>query len=204
VNSGDRPGSGRQARGERARLFVALELPDEIRAALATWAASAGEGIHDLRLVAADALHVTLCFLGSLPVGEITPIGEACAESVGGFGAAELSLGQAVWLPARRPHVLAVGINDSAGALAPLHAALSDALARGDWYRPEARPFLAHTTVGRVGHGARLRAVELPAPPELAFPGCTVTLFRSRTDPRGARYEPLSRVELSTPGSPSQ
>jgi 2'-5' RNA ligase len=96
-----------------------------------------------------------------------------------------------------------VRIEDPTSVLSAVQAAVSDAVAGGGWYRPEARPFLAHVTVARVARGARTRAIDLPVP-ELEFTGATVTLFRSRTDPRGARYEPLSRVELSRPGSPSQ
>ena len=48
----------------RLRLFVALELPEEITAPLARWAGDAFGGHPDLRLVRPESLHVTLAFLG--------------------------------------------------------------------------------------------------------------------------------------------
>jgi 2'-5' RNA ligase len=148
-----------------------------------------------LRLVSTEHLHTTLCFLGWRQVGEIDEIWGAC-ETVAGHRAAELRLGQAVWLPPRRPRVLAVELVDSAGALRRTQSALSDALAAGGWYRPEKRPFFAHVTVARVARGARPRRSELRPPPALELRGSRVTLYRSRLAPSGARYEPLQTMEL--------
>src|SRR4051794_24249122 len=58
----------------RPRLFVALDLPEPARAALVDWQARALAGRSDLRVVAPDALHVTLAFLGHRPEAEIGPI----------------------------------------------------------------------------------------------------------------------------------
>jgi 2'-5' RNA ligase len=99
--------------------------------------------------------------------------------------------------------VLAVRVDDPGGALDRVQSSLSDALAGGGWYVPEARPFLAHVTVARVARGARVRSVDLPPPSPLAFAGSVVTLFRSRTSPQGARYEALRRVELAGPSAVS-
>jgi 2'-5' RNA ligase len=141
---------------------------------------------------------MTLCFLGALPVSEIEPIGAAVAEAVGGFsggGAVPgLVLCAPTWLPRRRPNVLAVRVEDSLGALAAVQSALADVLVAGGWYAPESRPFLAHVTVARVRRGGRVRPADLVSPPPLEFAGAAITLFRSRTDPAGARYEPLRRL----------
>lgn len=176
--------------GERARLFVALELPHGPVEALVRWRQRAVAGIDGLRLVAPESLHVTLCFLGSLPGAEISAI----AGAVDGAGPLEvaLSLGAPVWLPRRRPAVLAVEIEDLSGALARMQASVAAALVAGGWYEPERRRFLAHVTAARVARGARIRAVELPAPEPFAFTGTAVTLFRSRPGPGGTRYERLS------------
>jgi 2'-5' RNA ligase len=180
---------------ERARLFVALELPEPIRRELADWLASAVRGLDGLRLVHEQDLHVTMCFLGWQAVGEIDSIASACAVLLG-EPAARLQVGGAIWLPRRRPRVLAVELEDLDGALAAAHSMLSDALEAGGWYRPEARPFFAHVTVARVRGRARVRAVELDAPLGLTLTGSRVTLFRSRLSPSGARYEALASVEL--------
>jgi RNA 2',3'-cyclic 3'-phosphodiesterase len=185
---------------ERARLFVALELPGEVREALADWRTDALRGISGLRPLAAEDLHVTLCFLGWRAVLDVAPISSACRIAAS-ESAARLVVSDAVWLPARRPRVLAVELEDADGALRRLQSTLSAALALGSWYVPESRPFLAHVTVARVSKGARPRARELPAPSSIGFDGRRVTLYRSRLSPSGARYEPLWSVELAPPGS---
>ena len=157
---------------ERARLFVALELPDAVRSVLAQWRPS----LEGLRLVDPDDLHVTLCFLGWRSSMEIDSILSAC-RVLEGAAAASLTVGEPVWLPARRPRVLAVELADAGGALGAAQASLSSALSAGGWYEPESRPFFAHVTVARVARGARQRPVSLDPPPALSFSAARVTLF---------------------------
>jgi 2'-5' RNA ligase len=181
---------------ERARLFVALELPDPVRAALVGWRPSDRR----LRLVDPLALHVTLCFLGWRLQREVDEILAAC-EVVGGSPAAALALAEALWLPPRRPRVLAVRLADDGARLAAVQSELSSSLQAGGWYVPETRPFLAHVTVARVPRDVRrMRAPELAPPPELAFAGNRVTLYRSRPGSAGARYEALGSVVLASAG----
>src|SRR5437588_446428 len=87
---GRRRGGGRHRAGvtshsaeERARLFVALELPVAARDILARWRAAALRETPVLRPVPLEHLHVTLCFLGSRPVREIDAIAAACGAAAG-------------------------------------------------------------------------------------------------------------------------
>jgi 2'-5' RNA ligase len=178
---------------------VALELPAGARETLEQWRSTAVPRGRGLRLVDPAALHVTLCFLGWRLAHEVMDIGAACAAAVGGWGPLELSLGGALWLPERRPRVLAVRIEDASDALIELQGSLSRELSGGGWYAPEPRPFLGHVTVARVPRGARARAVKLPGPPATRFLADRVTLYRSRLAPSGARYEPQRTVELAGP-----
>jgi RNA 2',3'-cyclic 3'-phosphodiesterase len=184
---------------ERARLFVALELPETARETLVEWRKSILSVNSGLRPVALEALHVTLCFLGWRPAGEIEEIADACGV-VADRAAIELSLGDAVWLPSRRPRALAVKLEDRDRALEAVQAELSETLRTGGWYVPEPRPFLAHVTVARVAKGARVRRHDLPAPPRVRLEGGTVTLYRSRLGRAGARYEPLRLHARSSSG----
>jgi 2'-5' RNA ligase len=188
--------AGDRATGEEpARLFVALELPAAVREALVEWRSAVLSGRSGLRPVAFEALHATLCFLGWRAASEIPEIAAAC-ETVADEPVACLMVREAVWLPARRPRVLAAQLDDPAGALASVQAKVSVALQTRDWYVPEKRQFLAHVTVARVAKGARVRREGAPAPPQVSFRGSTVTLFRSRLGRGGARYEALRSVEL--------
>jgi 2'-5' RNA ligase len=186
---------------ERARLFVALELPVSARDILARWRDATVRDDRTLRAVPVEHLHATLCFLGSRPVKEIDEIAAACAV-VAGEPVAETHLGPPLWLPARRPRVLAVRLEDPEGELARIQAVLGSALAAGGWYAPESRPFLPHVTVARVAKDARTKAPALEPPPAAEVQCSRVTLYRSRLGSRGARYEPLNGVDLgSSPGA---
>lgn len=183
-------------RSERARLFVALDLPGPVRRQLVPWGSRSVSRFPGLRAVAPEALHVTLCFLGWCDSADIMPISDACVAAVSGAEEPELSLGSAVWLPPRRPSALAVEVADANGTLAGLQAALAAALSAGGWYASEARRFLGHVTVARVSRGARVRGIELKLPPAAGFRAASVTLYRSRLERAGARYEALRTIEL--------
>jgi 2'-5' RNA ligase len=185
-----------EAAGARGRLFVALDLDDDARAALASWQAGVVSSHPGVRPVAEEALHVTLCFLGTCAMEGVDAIAAACAIG-SGAPLRGLSFGSAMWLPRRRPRVLAVTIEDGTGALARLQSALAGALEAGGWYRSEARPYLAHVTVARVAKGERPRIAPPPPPPPLTLAErATVTLYRSHLSPKGSRYEALRIVRV--------
>ncbi|MDQ6806449.1 MAG: hypothetical protein M3065_16120, partial [Actinomycetota bacterium] len=86
---------------------------------------------------------------------------------------------------------------DEGGALARVQSALAQALHAGGWYRPEARPFLAHITLARVAKDERLRAGPLPPPPPIVLADtATVTLYRSHLSSRGSRYEAVRVIRV--------
>ena len=175
------------------RLFVAAELPGEVVEALVGWRPR-DDG---LRPVAPEAMHVTLAFLGSREEDDI-PVVEAALERAQRPVTA-LALGEALWLPRRRPRVLAVELDDVDGALGALQRDVSAGLEEGIGWTPERRPFLAHVTVARVRPGGGGRLPEPGEPPVLGpFPAAALTLFRSHLSPRGARYESLWRGALDS------
>lgn len=132
-----------------ARLFIALDLPGELRQELSAWARCALRAAssqppapaprqarrgrvrehrvtgraHGIRTLDAELMHVTLTFLGSRQVEEIRSlcsIVECCAAPEMG----EVSIGAPLWLPTRRPRAVAIELHDDAGTLAELHRTL--------------------------------------------------------------------------------
>lgn len=175
------------------RVFVALELPREVRASLVRWCPR-----HDaLRPVAVESLHVTLAFLGERSEHEAAAVGgllEGVARPL-----RALALGDARWLPQRRPRVLSVEVCDGDGALGALQSELVARLGEAIGFVAERRAFLPHVTVARVrGPLGGLGRSQLSAPPGAGsrFAAEAVTLMRSRLGRGGARYEPLQRVAL--------
>jgi RNA 2',3'-cyclic 3'-phosphodiesterase len=128
-------------------------------------------------------------------------VGRVCSQLSPG-DPAPLSLGQGLWLPPRRPRVLAVRLNEGTGhgggvrRLSAIQAELSELLADGGWYEPERRTYLPHVTVARAGRRDRVAASPLPDPPTLSFTAPRLTLFRSRLSRGGASYEALCTLSL--------
>jgi 2'-5' RNA ligase len=178
------------------RLFVALDLPSGVRGRLLGWGAGTLTDIPGVRLQRPEAMHVTLCFLGGQPVGEVEAIADAMRRAVGSRAALSVTSGAGIWLPPRRPRVAAVELADDAGELGALQADVATAVSVGGWYEPERRSFLAHVTVARIGRNGLRRPPELPAPPAVSAIADAVSLYRSHTGPSGARYEPLTTVRL--------
>ncbi|MGH2914838.1 MAG: RNA 2',3'-cyclic phosphodiesterase [Solirubrobacteraceae bacterium] len=185
------------------RLFVALELPPEVRFALAAWARTAAASQRALAAVSAPSLHLTLCFLDERPVEQVDRIAAACAQGAAPAPIVELSLGAPMWLPRRRPRALAIGVRDPDGTLVALQRRVGDELVRAGLWVREARPFIGHVTVARVRSSLRGTAPTGPAAPAalpaiepLRFQADVVNLLRSHLDAGPARYETLASVAL--------
>jgi len=215
--------------GATARLFVALDPPREVREELAEWARLAaaatrrdagGRAHRELRPLAPETLHLTLCFLGSRPVAEIDALAGALAPCADHH--CELALGAPLWLPPREPRLLAVEVREESGELELMQRQLETALSRISGWEPARRRFMAHITVlrvrgraprmrrggGRAGRGERAvepaqaaagaeQAPALPPTPSLRFAGEAITLYRSSLLPGGAAYEALASSALA-------
>jgi RNA 2',3'-cyclic 3'-phosphodiesterase len=202
------------SRGATARLFVAVDPPELLCEELAAWGRDAVADWASWtarrrpgrapRLVDAEAQHLTLCFLGSRPVGEIEALStalERCEEPIG-----ELSLGAPLWLPARRARTLAVEIRDHDGGLAAVQARLSDVLSQASGWEPERRRYRPHITIARMAPGVAPRRAAtamaglLPPTPSLRFTPVAIVLYRSWPGPAGSRYETLATRGLPLAG----
>ena len=158
-------------RPERARLFVALDLPATVREALAAWRDAALAGDDAWRPTADAALHVTLCFLGWRAPADAGPVAGALERRVAPAAPLDLALGTAALLPPRRPRVLAVDLADPGGGLVALQAALAGDLAERELYVPERRPYRPHVTVARVRGRMRPARRDPPAAAGARVPG---------------------------------
>jgi RNA 2',3'-cyclic 3'-phosphodiesterase len=181
-------------------MFVALDLPEGAREALAAWRDALIEGRHDLRPVRVEALHVTLVFLGWQDESAAEAIAEAtfgCADP--DVPAPRLTSAELKPVPPRAPRLFALDLDDSGGRAGALQGSISEALATGSWYRPEKRPFWPHITLARVTRGERRVApLDGEPPPSAPFEPEFLTLYRSTLRPQGALYEPLARRLLVT------
>jgi 2'-5' RNA ligase len=194
-----------------ARLFVAVDVGDDVRAAAAAVRRSIEVRLAQVhenrpRLVwtAPSGLHVTLKFLGEQPEDRVPAIVKAIEQPI------VMAPFQVVWrgvgaFPSpREPRTLWLGVVDGAASLGAVEAEVArrfsaPGLAIGA--AAETRPFHAHVTLARVKvTGARLdwRAMlESAAMAPVSSVVSQVTLYRSRGLPGGAGYEALANGRLN-------
>jgi RNA 2',3'-cyclic 3'-phosphodiesterase len=202
----------------RARLFVALDLPEAIRDALAAWQREA-LAAEELRPANPQTLHMTLAFLGYRPEREMDRIASVATDVTAAAPEVRL-LPDPVPVPKGRPRLFAIDA-ESEDAIA-LQAEVEAKLVEAGFYEPEERDFWPHLTVARVrserrapeerGKGGKrrrwgrpMRVHDPPGPlPDALlepFRAVRVALYRSHLRPTGAEYAPVATVELPIAGS---
>jgi 2'-5' RNA ligase len=179
------------------RLFLAVELPPELRAALAGVQARLREAESGWRWARPEGLHLTLRFLGEVPEGRMPELTERFARAAASASGTEVeAAGLGTFPPRGAPRVLWVGLRDLGGdALAALAASL-ELEAREAGFAPEARPFAPHLTLARAAPPPRPRTPAAEVGVLARFPVEELTLFRSVRGRGGAVYTALARWPL--------
>jgi RNA 2',3'-cyclic 3'-phosphodiesterase len=188
----------------RARLFVALDLPQDVRTGVVDWQQTA---LADpaLRVVRPEALHITLVFLGYQAEKETKAIAKAAFATDAEAPAVELHAEPTGVPPGKRPRLIALGANSE--ETVALQAGVQERLVAGGFYEPEKRPFWPHVTVARVKPEARgsrkpalIRTQPHPLPEHMFrfFRPTRLVLFKSHLRRTGAQYEPMAELELPT------
>ena len=167
-----------------------------MRERLGEWRDRTIAGRDDLRPVRAEALHVTLAFLGYRPEKEAVAIAEAMSAAAENTTAPTLAPGDVVPIPPRRPRLFALDLEDEDGAGARLQQGVSDQLEAGRYFKPEKRPFWPHVTLARVKRDRRAEPLPSDPPPLGPFRAPQVTLYRSVLRPQGAQYDALASARL--------
>ena len=187
--------------GERVRLFLAVELPREIKEALDRLVTGVrGAGIRGLRVVNPEGIHLTLKFLGEVERNRIEHIVDEVRRVAKAYRPFTLELEGLGGFPSRgAPRVLWVGITGDTEPMLALQRELEEALELLGFSK-ERRGFRPHLTFARVGERAspadRRRASKIleviHLGPGLRIPVSGLSLMRSTLLPGGARYDRLA------------
>ena len=181
------------------RLFVALDLPDDLRDALARTGAEIAAR-HGGRAVPAESLHATVAFLGDVPPGMAAALEDALLAARG--PALRVRLGPLVARPsAGRARLVAVTLEDAGGDLVERWVRLAAAVASATGIAGEDRVW-PHVTLVRFRRPGRvdIRGEWYPGD-ERTFALGQMALYDSHRDDRGPpRYEPLVVVRLASAG----
>jgi 2'-5' RNA ligase len=183
------------------RVFLAITLPDPIKAQLASAVQRFAPLAIDVKWYTKDHFHLTLAYLGEVSPA-ILPYVTASADRVcaalppfachvAGFG---------FFGTKRNPQTLWAGV-EAGPELEMLHELLWKELKKFG-YANEEDEFHPHITLGRCRESARNHAVieAMDADPESDFGEwevARVTLFESRLTPRGPIYRTLGHSALT-------
>lgn len=178
------------------RLFVAVDVPEEVRdlvgVAVAPWRERYPRG----KWVPKQNQHVTLKFLGSTWPRLVEWVHEAVAsvaEAHAPVSTRALALG--TFPNARRARVLWVGLDDDDGRLARIAAGLDDVLARE--FAPEKRGFTPHLTIARFDPAVPLEGLDVTELVSGPFEVDRIVLYRSHLRRPAPVYEPLATFLLA-------
>ena len=189
------------------RTFVAVEMPAEIRYLLAgkqdELRALMGGAQRAVRWSRPEGVHLTLQFLGDVPLEAVDAILDAVRAGCVGATPVALRLGNVGAFPAiERPRVLWLGLDGDTMQLQTLQAGIAKQLgALG--YKPD-KQFQPHITLGRVRDGVTkdelasisqaLRHAGKPPTSRTSFTAHHVSLMKSDSRPGGAVYTALGVV----------
>ena len=178
------------------RAFIAIDLPESLRAALRRKQAGFRPVSPDARWTLPEGIHLTLKFLGEVADHKVREVSEYLkklgplepfAVRVKGFG---------FFPDSRRPRVFWVGIEESA-PLARLAEQVDQAMGTIGFAR-EQRAFHPHLTLARFkapqAQPALQAAISQDAEQDLgSFDVSEFFLFESKLSPHGAEYRKAER-----------
>jgi len=189
---------------DQVRLFVACEVPDDVKRDISEVIESLrGRSQNAVRWIKPEGVHVTLKFLGEVPVKKLPAVKLAIQEAVVGHSPFELEFSNIGTFGGREGlRIMWVGVAGDVLRLEALVRAVNAALAVVG-FEPERRPFRPHLTLGRVRDEVptRQRAeieVEVGKTdvPATSWRTTQVSLMRSKFTAQGAAYEVLATFPL--------
>jgi len=188
--------------GELIRTFIAIEIPDGIKAAMADVQGALRKTGADVGWTRPEGVHLTLKFLGPVEAKLIPKLSAALETAIKDEAPLAIEVkGTGVFPNARAPRVVWLGLGGDIDAMAEL-AKKVDAACEELGFKPEGRPFKPHLTLGRVksskGSKALMDALKSFEKVELGgFKTESVSIMKSELKPSGAVYTQLHEIKLS-------
>ncbi len=182
------------------RAFIAIDLPESVRAAL-SGAQESFRGISpDARWTRPEVIHLTLKFLGAISDAQVSEVTAALAEA-GGFEPFPVDVTGFGFFPnSKRPRVFWAGVT-APHALAELAARIESQMEKLG-FAPEGRPYSPHLTLARFkephAQPELLAAVSRVSNPSFGnFEVSEFFVFESKLSPHGAQYRKVMRFPTS-------
>jgi len=184
------------------RTFIAIELSEEIRNALAQIQSHLKYAGADIKWVEKNNVHLTLRFLGEIDEERCEKVKAALDQIAGEFKPFELNLKDIGAFPKIEfPRVIWVGLDKGAKESAEIAKRIDAELSKIG-FQEETRPFAAHLTIGRVRSSKNKEALKekitdyrLPVTKSEII--SSMILFRSTLTPKGPIYTKLHEAKLA-------
>lgn len=199
------------------RIFIAIELPPDLRARISQHIDGLRRELPEVRAswTREENLHLTLKFLGDVPVADIPKISSGVEAAAQTFNRFELVVsGCGAFPPHGQPKVLWIGtepgvqggvptratrLGYKTSSLPTLHNALEDECSAIGFPR-EVRAFHPHLTIARLRSAKSARRLaelhtQLGFSPQ-SFTVSEVVVFRSKLRSQGAQHTALSQHAL--------
>ena len=203
--SSDDPGTRAAVAAAKWRLFVAAELTEPVRIALAESIAELGAFAPLVFPSRVDAIHLTLHFLGQVESSRVSRVADGLGRAIVPFRAFEVLVSGVGAFPApSRPRVLWAGVGGSGRAELVAVQGATEAPLRSAGIELEERVYAPHLTLGRVRRAPRAR--ERASLAEWihrwldvqfgALPIDALSLMRSELSVRPPRYTRLASFPL--------
>ena len=182
------------------RLFVAVDVPQEVKTGLAATVAPFRERIPGARWTRSEGWHLTLKFLGTTWPRLVEDVRQAVRTAAQGSTAFHTNLtGLGVFPSPRRARVVWAGLADPEDRFSPMVKLLDELLS--EHFVPEKRAFTPHLTLARVNPArdiGEFAPTLLGLPVESSpFPVDRLVLYRSHLSPKGATYEAVETFPLA-------
>jgi 2'-5' RNA ligase len=183
------------------RLFIAIELPPEIKQGIAKVQEQLRESGANAGWARSEGIHLTLKFLGEVSEERASGIMAALTGAAEGSGKLNLEVAGAGAFPnGKNPRVLWLGVTGDVEKLGSLQAAVENAMT-GLGFEREERTFSPHLTLGRIKFPKprdnwqqkieSIRDVKLGG-----FEADHISLMRSELQRDGAVYTELGKISL--------
>jgi 2'-5' RNA ligase len=186
---------------DKIRAFIAIGLPEYVLHGIGKVQAGLKQSDLKIKWVRKTSVHLTLKFLGDIPLQQVGQIGTALQRAVRGLRPFSLSgRGVGVFPDFRRPRVVWTGISGDVESLQEVYAAVEHAL-KAEGFAGERRPFRAHLTVGRIKGPINKQLLRSALAEQEAFETdpfkvASVILYQSTLQPQGAVYTRLAEALL--------
>ena len=183
----------------KKRLFIAINLPDEVKRKLVVWRGKWDFDKRYINWVIKKNLHITLIFIGYVDNDETYRIAKTIGEVAKKHRPFYINLEKIIAGPPNATPRMFWAEGEKSQKLADLQMDLENALSFGGNYKKEARAFRPHITLARFKYEVTKKIREMGSVEEkinYQIPVDSIELMQSDLRRTGPEYTILESVNL--------